>query len=295
MDASLNRYEIFIKVVELGNISRAAEALHYTQSGVSHAVAALEKEAGFTIFVRSSKGVTLTRNGIRLVEPIRNLVNQQRILAQSIADINNVVAGTIHIGTFASPSAQWLPKIMRAFQAMYPLVDFELLTGNYDEITEWIRQGKIDCGFLSAPASDGLSFLSLKKDPMLILLPTDHPLATKEKLSLNDIIKEPFIIPAKGCDNDIQEVLRFVWNEINISYALSDDISVMAMVENGFGISILPELLLRSFTFNLALRPLAPPRYRNIGIASLSMKSVSIVTKVFIEYLGGLDISKFES
>ena len=66
----LNRYEIFLKVAELGNITRTAEALHYTQAGISHAISALEKEAGVTLLVRSSTGVSLTENGRRLLGPV---------------------------------------------------------------------------------------------------------------------------------------------------------------------------------------------------------------------------------
>lgn len=59
----LNRYEIFLKVAEVGNITRAAELLHYTQAGVSHSIAALEREAGVPLLIRGSNGVTLTENG----------------------------------------------------------------------------------------------------------------------------------------------------------------------------------------------------------------------------------------
>lgn len=179
LNENINRYEIFLKVVEMGNITRAAEALNYTQSGVSHAISALERETNFSLFVRSNKGVTLTENGKKVLEPIQNLVNQQRNLAQTIYNINNVVAGIIRIGTFTSVSAQWLPSIIHSFQEIYPLVEFELLDGNYDEITSWIMQGKIDCGFLTSPIHEALSFQPLKKDPMLVLLSSNHPLTNK--------------------------------------------------------------------------------------------------------------------
>ena len=95
---NLNRYEIFLKVAEIGNITRAAEILNYTQAGISHAISALEKEAGVTLLIRSSNGVTLTDNGLRLIAPIQALVNEQRNLTQTIYEINNVVAGTLKIG-----------------------------------------------------------------------------------------------------------------------------------------------------------------------------------------------------
>lgn len=294
MNTNSNRYEIFLKVVELENITRAAEALNYTQSGVSHAIAALEKEAGFSLFRRSSNGVAITDNGRQLLEPVQNLVNQQRNLAQTIANINHVVAGTIRVGTFTSVSAQWLPGIIRSFQELYPLVEFELLDGNYDEITEWIMQGKIDCGFLTAPVPETLLFQPLKQDPLMVLLELEHPLAKKETLSLDDIIKEPFIMPMKGSDNDIRAVLRDAASPAKIKYTLNDDISVMAMVANGFGISIMPELIIRNVSFRMAAIPLNPPQYRNIGIVSLPMSAVTIVARAFLGYLSDADASHFD-
>ncbi len=290
-----NRYEIFLKVVELGNITRAAEALNYTQSGVSHAIAALEKETGFALFRRSSNGVTLTDNGKQILERVQSLVNQQRSLAQTIANINHNVAGTIRVGTFTSVSSQWLPGIIRSFQERYPLVDFELLDGNYDEIMEWITQGKIDCGFLTAPVPETLSFLPLKQDPLMVLMEPGHPLTHKETLSLEDIIKEPFIMPIKGSDNDIRAVLKDTGSTPKVKYTLNDDISVMAMVANGFGISIMPELIIRNVTFPMAMRPLDPPQYRNIGIVSLPVNAVTIVARAFLQYLGETDVVQFES
>ena len=103
---NLNRYEIFLKVAEVGNITKAAEVLHYTQAGISHAVAALEKETGVSLFLRNANGVTLTENGKYLFPYIQQLVNDQRGLSQAIYEVNHVVAGTLRLGTFASVSAQ---------------------------------------------------------------------------------------------------------------------------------------------------------------------------------------------
>lgn len=294
MNTTINRYEIFLKVVELGNITRASEALNYTQSGISHAIAALEKETGFSLFVRSSNGVTLTENGKRVLEPIQNLVNQQRNLAQTIFNINNIIAGTIRIGTFTSVSAQWLPTIIHTFQKLHPLMEFELLSGNHDEITSWIMQGKIDCGFLTTPTPDNLHFLPLKKDPMLALLPLRHPLSNRETIPLEELLGEPFVIPVKGADNDIRAVFTSFPESTVLRYALNDALSVMSMVEHGFGISVLPELVIRNYVFHLVSRPLDPPQYRTIGIASLPMSQISVVTKTFLNFLSDTNEVNFE-
>ena len=121
-----SKYEIFLKTAETGNITRTAERLHYTQAGVSHAIAALEKETGFALFLRSSNGVELTENGKRLLPAVQELVNQQRNLEQMIHEINGEVSGTLRVGIFSSVAIHRMPQIMREFQRRHPRVRFEL-------------------------------------------------------------------------------------------------------------------------------------------------------------------------
>ena len=282
---NLNRYEIFLKVVEIGNLTQTAEILHYTQAGISHAVAALEKETGVTLFLRSANGVTLTENGKYLLPAIQQLVNDQRGLAQAVYEVNHVVAGVLRLGTFASVSAQWVPHMIREFQEQYPQVEFELLEGDYDTIADRIKSGKMDCGFLSAPVDERLDFLPLYEDPLMVVLPPHHPLTEKENLTLEDIQNEPFLFPVKGSDNDILAVLKKYMKKIHIRYTLQADTSIMAMVENGFGITIMTDLILKNYNFHLAIRPLRPTKYRTIGIAALPQNRQTILTKTFLKYL----------
>ena len=195
------------------------------------------------------------------------------------------MAGTLRIATFTSVSTQWLPTIIRKFQADYPLVEFDLLAGDYDEITERILSGRVDCGFLTAPVADPLIFHLLYKDPMNVLLPVGHPLTKHDVLTLPEIKKEPLVLPTKGSDNDIQAVLNSTRGKTNVRYVLNDDFSVISMVSHGFGITIMPELILRNLNYSLEIRPIDPPQYRAIGIASMPLNRVSVLTKTFIQYL----------
>ena len=105
-----DRYEIFLKVCETGNFTKAAEALNYTQSGISQMMAGLEEELGVQLFARAKKGVVLTDNGQRLIPYIREMVNQKEKLRQAAFNINNKVEGRLRIGSFSSVTAMWLPK-----------------------------------------------------------------------------------------------------------------------------------------------------------------------------------------
>ena len=122
-----SKYKVFLKVAELGNITRAAEELNYTQSGVSHAISALEEEFGFPLLIRRRKGVILTPDGERVLPAIQNIVNSTEQLNQIVSAIKGLNAGTIRIGAFTSVAVHWLPGMIKGFQTRYPNVDFRLL------------------------------------------------------------------------------------------------------------------------------------------------------------------------
>ena len=281
----LNRYEIFLKTAEIGNITKTAEILHYTQAGISHAIAALEKETGFSLLARSASGVTLTENGKRLLPYIQTLVNDQHGLSQAIYDINETVAGTLRIATFTSVSTQWLPTIIRKFQADYPLVEFDLLAGDYDEITERILSGRVDCGFLRLPIHSDLETYFLEQDQLLAILPENHALSSCDRLPVTALCSEPFILLEKGAKAEISEIFERCGLIPNVRFTTWDDYAVMSMVESGLGVSILPRLILQRTPYRIAVKELDVPAYRNIALALRSKKNASPAMKRFMDYL----------
>ena len=282
---AFSKYEIFLKTAETGNITRTAELMNYTQAGVSHAIAALEKEAGFALFLRSSSGVELTENGRRLLPAVQELVNQQRNLEQTIHEINGEVSGTLRVGIFSSVAIHRMPRIMREFQSLYPRARFELRFADYDTIAEDILHGRSDCGFLSAPAPEALRFYPLYQDPMQVLLPPHHPLTERPYLTLAEVKKEPLIMQRKGSDNDMRRVLEQDKTPFTVRHLVNDDFSMIAMVENGFGITIMPEMITASYKGVFVMRPLVPPQVRVIGIAGPVPAKTSLLTKTFIRFL----------
>lgn len=282
-------YDIFLKVAELGSVTRAAAALGYTQTGASHAIAKLERQAGFPLFIRSASGMALTPAGEALLAPMRELVNAQRSLEQAMGAIRGTVEGTLRLGSFTSVSTKWLPRIVGEFQRRHPGVEFEIWTGDYDEITTRLEEGRIDCGFLSLPVSPTLEFRHLYDDPMLAVLAPSHPLAAKGSVTLDEIRAEPIIMPMRGSDNDIRNVLDLEHHEVTIRYVLNDDLSTLAMVNGGFGVSVMPRLIVESCGIDLTTRPLRPARHRDIGIATTRGRRPTALTQAFIDFLCGTD------
>ena len=136
-----DRYEIFLKVCETGSFSKAAEALNYTQSGISQMMAGFEEELGVQLFARAKKGVTLTDNGRMLMPYIQEMTNQKDKLRQAAFNINHKIEGKLRIGSFSSVTAMWMPEVIHYFNRNYPQVEVQIFDGNYDEIRDWIIHG----------------------------------------------------------------------------------------------------------------------------------------------------------
>ncbi|KOR89063.1 LysR family transcriptional regulator [Paenibacillus solani] len=282
---SINKFKVLMKVVELGSLTKAAEVMGFTQSGVSHMINSLEDEFGFSLLIRNRSGAKLTTNGEEMLKTIREILKWNEHLEQQVAAIHGIELGTIHIGTFTSVGVHWLPGIIKDFQRDYPHIEIRLVEGDYQEIEEWIAEGKIDCGFLSLPTWDTFDAIPLHQDPLLVLLPLDHPLNSEDSITLSQIENEPFIMPTKGSDYDVNRLLEKARTKPDIKYTLGDDYAIMAMVEKGLGISILPELVLRGQQRNIRLIELKEKSYRLLGIAISSMREVSPATQRFLNYV----------
>ncbi|MGG3281587.1 LysR family transcriptional regulator [Paenibacillus solani] len=282
---SINKFKVLLKVVELGSLTKAAEVMGFTQSGVSHMINSLEEEFGFSLLIRNRSGAKLTTNGEEMLKTIREILKWNEYLEQQVAAIHGIELGTIHIGTFTSVGVHWLPGIIKDFQRDYPHIEIRLVEGDYQEIEEWIAEGKIDCGFLSLPTWDTFEAILLHQDPLLVLLPLDHPLSSEDSITLSQIENEPFIMPTKGSDYDVNRLLEKARTKPDIKYTLGDDYAIMAMVEKGLGISILPELVLRGQQRNIRLIELKEKSYRLLGIAISSMREVSPATQRFLNYV----------
>ena len=282
---NIQKYMSFVKAVECGSFTDAAEILNYSQSGVSRMIADLEKEWGVVLLERSKNGVSLTSDGTKLLPYARELVEKYKQLQTQVDELNGLQSGLIRIGVFSSVATHWLPNIIKEFQNDYPSVDYELLLGDYTEIEEWITEGRVDCGFLRLPAKNDFDTVFLEQDEFMAVLPLNHPLAGLDRVPASALCSAPFILLEKGEKAEVSAIFERSGLKPNVRFTTWDDYAVMSMVESGLGISILPKLILRRIPYNIIVKPLEIPAYRNIGIAIKDKKNSSVAVKRFLNYL----------
>lgn len=284
MDMNISKYLAFVRTVEYGSFTRAAEMLNYSQSGISRMISDLESDWKVTLLERGKSGVRLTSDGTRLLPYVRSVCEEYRKLQMHVDELNGLQSGLIRIGTFSSVATHWLPDIIKRFQADYPNIEYELLLGDYSEIENWIAEGRVDCGFLRLPTVPDFETILLKKDDLLAVIPEDHRLAQLERFPITAFSGEPFMLLEKGGNYEISELLQRNNVQPDVRFTTWDDYAVMSMVEKGLGIAILPALILKRIPYHILTKSIDVPAFRNIGIAFRSRKSLSLAAERFIGY-----------
>lgn len=282
---SFQKYEAFIKVVECGSFTKAASILNYTQSGISRMMQDLETEWNVQLFDRGRHGIRLTADGEKLFPQLQRVYNEQIRLILQIEELHNLQIGFIRIGTFSSVATHWLPNMIKHFKKDYPNIEFELLLGDYTEIENWINVGRIDFGFIGLPSKTNLDTLFLELDRLLVVLPEDHPLAGCDHFPISELENNPFMLLEKGGKAEIAEIFEQHQVHPTVHFTTWDDYAIMSMVENGLGISILPELILQRIPYNLVRKELEIPAFRKIGIAMRNQQALSQAAITFLDYL----------
>ena len=282
---NLSKYQAFVTAASLGNFTKTAEKLNYTQSAISRMISDLESEWHMSLLERRKTGVSLTSDGLKLLPYAKELCEKQKALQMQVDALSGLESGMVRIGTFSSVATHRLPEILKIFGESYPNIEFEILLGDYTEIEDWIAEGRVDFGFLRLSARPEFEAVFLEQDEFLVVLPENHFLAQKERVTVSELCTEPFILLEKGAKADIAGIFEKCGLAPRTRFTTWDDYAVMSMVEKGLGISILPELILKRVPYGIVTRSVDIPAYRSIGLVLRNRKTLSLAAKKFVEYI----------
>lgn len=281
----MQRYIAFLKVTETGSFTKAAEILGYTQPAMSQMIASLEHELGMQLLYRSRYGIKLTPEGERLLPSIQSAVSTYEGMQNMAGEIKGLDSGIVRIGTISSISCHWLPIIVKKFWSQHPNVQILVHQGDYTTIPQWVHNGEVDFGFVSVDAVPRTNSRFVKLGEHRACVPKDHPLAQKAFVTLEEMAREPFLLLEEGIYSEPLAAFQKAGLTPNIRVKMHDDYSIMSMIEQGLGVTILPELVLRKQNYDIAILPVKPMIYRKMGIITRNKNELSIAAKSFIELL----------
>ncbi len=287
MEIRVLRY--FLTVVREEGINRAAEVLHITQPTLSRQLAQLEDEVGVKLFHRGARKITLTNEGIllrRRAEEILALVDRTE---RELAEQDELVEGRIVIGGGELAAMQVLPEIIEDFHEKYPLVTFDIFTGNADMVKEQMEKGLIDIGVLLEPIDiEKFDFIRLReKERWVVLMRPDDSLAQKEAVSAKDLEKMPLILPRRtNVQNELSNWFGDFFQEHQVLFTSNLATNSALMVQRGLAYSLVIEGSIPYWDREkIAYRPLCPELTANSVLAWKKQQPFSLAATKFIEHI----------
>ena len=280
-----NKYVIFLSVLKNRSFSGAAEELGYTQSAISHSISSLEEEFGIRLFNRDKGNLSLTRSGIDILPFIRGVVDQQKLLEENISAYRAVEAGTLYFASVESIAIQHFPKLLRMYHERYPKIRITILDGNYEEVEEMLSAGRVEFGISSVSDRTPYERISLVQEQIEAVLPCNHPLCSKDQLSLHDLENEPFILPGEGLHHQIGQLMQKYNLNFDTIYSVTDDNLTVALVSSGIGVSLLPQMSFENYlNFPFCAKPLIESPTREVAIIYKNYREISAIGKSFIAF-----------
>ena len=279
---NIKKYEAFIRAVELGSLSKAAEELGYTQSGISHMMQSLEEEVGFPLLVRTSSGILPNAEGEMLLPAIRRLLRTNDALAQTIAQIKGADSGRVRVIAFPSAAAYWLPEVICRYQRDFPHVEVMIREADGDTIDAVMEAHEADLCLDAGGGARAVEWIPLCRDQLMAVLPRGHRLARERAEALG---QERLLLPLKGYGRAAHQLLDHLSGNPAVRFLACSDYAILSMVAAGLGISILPELLLEHYRDRTVAIPLEPAQYRTLGMGMPSRNTASPAVRNFAEYI----------
>ncbi|HEY9646688.1 MAG TPA: LysR family transcriptional regulator [Chroococcidiopsis sp.] len=265
----ISQLQAFVTVADHGNFSAAALQLGLSQSSVSHAIATLEEELGVVLFLRGRHGAVLTPEGEQVIAESRQVLTLLDTITHKARLCQKLQSGQVRIATVRSIASHVLPAVIEQFQRQFPAIsavitDYDL----YSEVEQALYDGQAEIGFTILPAPSDFETRELLRDEFVALLPPGT-LGEQETLSWDALTQLPMIMNRRSPlhNKAVHDHLAQFGHTLTISHEVREDSTVLGLVKQGLGASIMARLAAEPIPEGIQVRSLPVPAERIIGVA----------------------------
>ena len=254
----------FLAVAREGSITGAANSLHLTQPTLTRQIQDLEKELGQKLLIRGKHKVSLTPEGMILRKRAEEIVQMVDKTEEEFKSISDVIAGDIYIGCGETDSMKYIAEVMKDMQSEYPAVKFHIHSGNAEDVIEKLDKGLLDFGILIQPIDlskyDNITLP--EKDVWGVIMPSNSPLASKNSVTLKDLLNVPLIASRQmskkySADSGFLDWFGEEFDHLNITATYNLVYNAAIMVRAGMGYAVtLDKLINTSKSDGIVFRPL---------------------------------------
>lgn len=275
-----------LETVRCGSISKAAEKLGYTQSGLAYAINSFESELGLSVIIRDQSGIRLSPEGEKLLPCFEKLLEDDAALTAQVNKLLHSGTKVLNIASYPNFADTVLPRMLADFHALMPEAEVNLRIGDREDIVRWLQNDEVDFAFGGELRLSGFRWTPLLADPELAVLPQDYPTEGMERFPMEEFKKHPFIMAEYW--EDEMELLRAIEDSgITPQFTVQgpDNGPVLGMVEKGIALTVLPQITLEACGGRVKTLPLDPPCYRVLGLNCRSLGDNSTAAHKFLKCL----------
>ena len=271
MNLTLKQLRYFSALAETLHFGKAAKLCHVSQPALSMQIKDLETHLGVTLVERGATRLLLTMEGREIARRARDILTSVQDLADVVAHHRHPLAGRLRLGVIPSIGPYLLPKVLPEAHRAYPDLELSLRESQTEVLVDDLLEGRLDLLVLALPLEpDEIDTMALLNDHFSVALPHDHHLASRDQVTQDELAKEHLLLLEEGhCLRD--QALAVCQNARTDEFRASSLATVVQMVANGYGITILPALSLSTEVDDrsrIAIVPFAAPApFRTIGLA----------------------------
>lgn len=244
---NLAAFEAFIKVMETGSISMAAEHLFITQPAVTKRIHSLEDYFGVKLFESAGRGVQATHAAHSLLPKVKNWMNELVDIHHTLSHDQAQIKGKLKIGTSHHIGLHHLPEHLKNYVQQHPDVTLDVHFVDSEQAHEKVLAGDLELAFLTLPPNldDRLRYIPLWNDPLVFVAAAFHPLAVKKDISLDDLMQFPSLLPGSNTYTAQITLAEFEKKGLKPKVTMSNNPleSIRMLASIGLGWSVLPKTL----------------------------------------------------
>lgn len=278
---TLRQLELLLALTSAEGIASAGAKLGMSPSATSHALRALEAALGTELVDRNASGVALTYTGEHVLPHVRDVFASLQLVQATALAGAELKTGLLRLGSFgASATIRVLPPLIERFKARYPGVEVVVTEKPDEQTSRDLIERRLELAAVTLPKSE-FDCQTVAIDELVAVLPSGHPLAKLETVPLKDLTADPFILTRAGSQALVTKLFSRNGLRPRVAYELLQLMSILELVANGKGVSILAKLALPDRYNGTVYRPLAPGTSRRIGLACLNENRLSPVARAF--------------
>jgi len=290
MIQSIRHIQGFLAIARLGNFTRAATELHVSQPALTVQIRQLEDALRVRLFDRNKRHVALTKTGRTLLGPLSRVLAELEGVMNTSRDLAGLRRGSVAVAVLPSIAAGLLPVAIRRFKGDHPAITIEVRDAVAERILQFVNAEEVDFGIGSRIGADrNVEWVDFVTDRMSAFVPEDHPLATRDRLALRDVVAYPLVLTTRG--TSVRALIERVLAQEELEFTVACDADYMstavAMVRAGLGISLLPTSAVNTAScVGVITKPLTDAGLtRRIAIVRKPERSLSPAAEQFVTVL----------